>query len=263
LRSWRHILKFGNREFRNIAVAPFRKAHYVALAGILKTYKHPFDACARYHFGLGKYPATVSLCTPIGDIQLVLYTFHDIVTVNEIFCRHDYRAGPSDKVIVDFGSNIGISAAYFLSRSADSYAYLYEPVPQNVRRLRQNLRPFERRCSVSEVAVGLRKDQVEFGCEESGRYGGVGLKTGTYISVECLDANEVLSQILAKHARINILKIDIESLEKQVFDRIPTEMLKRVDKIYVECRFEANPLEETHFCRQYTTVAQFAIKHDT
>jgi len=253
-------LKLGNRDIKAFAVAPFQKQHYVAAIGMFRTYRQPLDAYVRYLFGVGRYPVAVPIDTPIGDIELMLYTPHDILTVNEIFCRKDYRAEPSDKIMVDFGSNIGISAAYFLSRNDDSYTYLYEPVPQNIARLRQNLKRFEGRYSLSEVAVGLGNGQVEFGCEETGRYGGVGLKTGTYMSVECLDSNELLKQVLAKHERINILKIDIETLEKQVTERIPAEVVSRIDKIYVEYQFTSNPLETTHWCRQYGGVAQFFNK---
>lgn len=253
-------MKLGNRDIKAFAVAPFQKQHYVAALGMFRTYKHPLDAYARYLFGIGRYPITVTLDTPIGDIELMLYTPHDILTVNEIFCRQDYKAKPNDKVIVDFGSNIGISAAYFLSRTLQSYAYLYEPFPQNITRLKSNLRRFEGRYCLSEVAVGLGNGPVEFGYEETGRYGGVGLKTGAYISVECLDSNEALKQVLAKNERISILKIDIETLEKHVTGRIPVETLSRIDKIYVESRFTVNPLEKTHSYRQYGSVAQFSIK---
>ena len=250
----------GNRDIKAFAVAPFRKQHYVAALGMLRTYKHPFDAYARYLFGVGNYPVTVPLDTPIGEIEVLLHTAHDMLTVNEVFCRKDYRAEATDKVVVDFGSNIGISAAYFLSRSQDAYAYLYEPVPENITRLYQNLGRFEGRYELSEVAVGTEKGQVEFGCEETGRYGGVGLKTGTYINVRCVDSNEVLKQVLAKHERINILKIDIETLEKQVTERIPIVLLTRIDKIYVEHRFRVNPFEKTHSYQQYGGVAQFCNK---
>ncbi len=40
-------------------------------------------------------------------------------------------------VVVDFGSNIGISALYFLTRNQDIKVYLFEPVPQNILRLKK------------------------------------------------------------------------------------------------------------------------------
>ena len=39
-----------------------------------------------------------------------------------------------DRAVIDLGSNIGISALYFLTRNADCRVWLYEPVPRNVER---------------------------------------------------------------------------------------------------------------------------------
>ena len=44
---------------------------------------------------------------------------------------------------VDFGSNIGISALYFLTRNPSVQVYLFEPVPSNIERLRENLKGYE------------------------------------------------------------------------------------------------------------------------
>jgi hypothetical protein len=82
--------------------------------------------------------------------------------------------------------------------------------------------------------------------EQSGRYGGVGRETGETIEVECVDSNEVLSRVLEAHGSIDILKIDIETLEKQVTERIPPEIAARINKIYVEYIFDTNPLAKTH-----------------
>jgi FkbM family methyltransferase len=227
---------------------------------ILRRFPHPINVYGRYLFQLGTYPYTVTVNTPAGKIRLNLYSHHDLLTVNEIFCRLDYRCTPDDKVIVDFGSNIGISATYFLTSSPQAYCYLFEPLPSNIDRLRRNLAPFEDRLSLSEIAVGLENGTVEFGWEESGRYGGVGLKTGNYISVPCVDSNQILHEILQQHKQIDILKVDIETLEEAVTSRISLDLARRIKKIYVEYKFQSNPLEKTHSFRQFGTVAQFTSK---
>jgi hypothetical protein len=110
---------------------------------------------------------------------------------------------------------------------------------------------------LSEVAVGLAEGEVEFGWEESGRYGGVGRTTGQFISVKCVDSNKVLEAIVARHGRIDVLKIDIETLEESVTARIPIEIAKNIRKIFVEYAFASNPLKRTHRMTQYGSVAQF------
>jgi hypothetical protein len=74
----------------------------------------------RYLTARGEYPYSIRIKTPTGTIRPTLYTHDDILTVNEIFCREDYAADERVNVAVDVGSNIGISALYFLTRNHTS-----------------------------------------------------------------------------------------------------------------------------------------------
>jgi FkbM family methyltransferase len=180
-----------------------------------------------------------------------------VQTINEIFLRGDYDAPADGKVIVDFGSNIGISAAFFLSRRPDAVIYCHEPVPRNIERLKQNLAQFGDRVTLAETAVGTENGMVQFGWEPTGRYGGVGRETGAWIEVPCADSNEVLAAIIAKHGRINTLKIDIETLEAAVTSRIPPELSDKIDNVVVEYPFATNPLAATHVMERRHFVTLF------
>jgi FkbM family methyltransferase len=250
-------MKIGNRGVELVFSALGKRCHYVAAWNMFRIYQHPLDAFNRYLLGRGDYPAEILIKSSAGNLALSVYSYHDILTVNEIFCRKDYRAFEDDRVIVDFGSNIGISAAYFLTSAPNSFCYLFEPFPVNVDRLEHNLQRFESRYALNEVAVGEQDAQVEFGWEDTGRYGGVGQKTGKYISVPCRDSNRILEEVIARHGKIDILKIDIETLERQVTERIPIEMARVIDRVYVEYRFFSNPLAATHTSRVYGGVTQF------
>jgi len=256
-------MKIGNREIGLVVSSLFQKRHYRAARNMLRVYCQPADAFGRYFLGRGRYPADIRIHTAAGELTLTAYSYHDILTVNEIFCRLDYPADEKDRVIVDFGSNIGVSAAYFLTAAPHSFAYLFEPLASNVERLRGNLRRFEGRYSVQEIAAGEADGQVEFGWEDTGRYGGIGMKTGRYVTVPCRDSNRILEEIIARHGRIDILKIDIETLERQVTERIPADLAGKIGRIYVEYAFSANPLERTHRYRQYGSVAQFVNRDAT
>jgi hypothetical protein len=165
----------GSRNPITVAKAIFEWRHYRAAKNMLLRYRHPLDATARYLFASGDYPCTVQIKTPLGIIEPTIYSFDDMLTLNEVFCREDYRCSRGASIIVDFGSNIGISALYFLTRSPETFAYLFEPLPQNSERLHQNLRGFEDRYEFSQVAIALTDGEAEFGYESSGRYGGIGL----------------------------------------------------------------------------------------
>jgi FkbM family methyltransferase len=253
-------MKIGNREVGTVLSALSQKRHYLAARNMLRVYRHPADAFGRYLLGRGQYPADICINTPAGPLTLTVYSYHDILTVNEVFCRLDYPAGERDRVIVDFGSNIGISAAHFLSSAPNSFVYLFEPLPLNIDRLRANLSRFTTRYALQEIAVAQADGEFEFGWEDTGRYGGVGMKTGRYLSVSCRDSNSILEEIIARRGQIDILKIDIETLEREVTERIPVDIARKVDRIYVEYQFHSSPLERTHSYRQYGSVAQFVNK---
>src|SRR5688572_9903353 len=112
---------------------------------MFRVYRSPVPALVRYTFGTGRYPVQIPVRTPLGWLSPTLYSHHDLLTLNEIFCRLDYAVGPTPRVVVDVGSNIGLSALYFLTRDPSVRCYLFEPVPQNVERLRGNLAGFEER----------------------------------------------------------------------------------------------------------------------
>jgi FkbM family methyltransferase len=253
-------VKIAGRPLATVFGALFRGCHYVAALNMFRVYEKPFEMYGRYLWGRGRYPAVVTVRTPSGILPLDVYSADDVLTVNEIFCRRDYPTESSDSVFVDFGSNIGISAAYFLSRGPASFAYLFEPLPSNLERLERNLHQFEGRYVLQGAAVGTRAGDAVFGWEQTGRYGGLGRKTGNYISVKCLDSNEVLREIIEKHGRIDVVKIDIETLERDVTERIPIELARKIHKVYVEYPFTRNPLAHTHTSRQYSNVTQFFNK---
>lgn len=116
-------MKIGNRPVTTIVGAVFRRPHWKAAANMFRVYDDAIGSCWRYLSARGVYPRSICLRTPLGKIRPVAYSHHDMLTINEIFCRHDYSASASDQIIVDFGSNIGMSALYFLTRSPKSFAY--------------------------------------------------------------------------------------------------------------------------------------------
>jgi FkbM family methyltransferase len=192
------------------------------------------ENAGRYFLGRGDYPYACRLRTPCGEVAPTLYSQHDMSTVNEVFFREDYAAGAEIRTVVDIGSNIGISALYFLTRNDQVRCRLYEPVPRNVERLRANLAGYEDRYEVQPVAVAAATGRSDFGVEETGRYGGIGVATGATIEVECVAVTDVLEDVLREFDRIDVLKLDTEGSELEIFGAIPAELLARVDTVYLE-----------------------------
>lgn len=251
------MVQLGGRDVGTVAKALFQRRHYHAAVNMARLYKQHAQMFRRYLTRSGDYPFTTQVRTPSGWLDLHLFTPHDVLTVNEIFCREDYPAEPEDKIVVDFGSNIGISAAYFLSRGPDVRAYLFEPLPANIERLQTNLAGFRDRYTLEPVAVGPVEGEVEFGWEETGRYGGVGVATGHTIKVPSRDSTKLLEDVISRHGQIDVLKVDIEGLEDAVITGIPDPLARQIRKIYVECAFDGNPLADTHSLTRYGEITRF------
>jgi FkbM family methyltransferase len=251
----------GQRDLKRLLRAFRRPSYYRAFANSFAVYNDPVDCLKRYLTGRGIYPTAIGLRTPIGSIAPTLYSWHDILTVNEIFCRLDYRTKADARVIVDFGSNIGLSALYFLTRNLSSRCYLFEPVPANIDRLKRNLHGFEDRYVLAPVAIALANGECSFGTEPTGRYGGIAVANMSTITVPCRRANDILETVLADHHEIDVLKIDIEGLEKDILADIPDSIRRKVKCIYAEADFGGeNPYKSWYTYRQHGSVATFTLR---
>ena len=229
----------GDRNIRRILRAPVQAGHYRALLGMLRTYPDLIDSSRRYLTNRGEYPHRCRVRTPLGIVAPTLFSPHDMLTVNEIFCRQDYRVDSGVRVAVDIGSNIGISGLYFLTRNTTGRVFLFEPDPKNVGRLRTNLAAYPGRYEVEEVAVSVSNGTARFATEPSGRYGTLHVDEPTHydtteIEVGTRALNDILSDVLEQEPQIDVLKIDTEGSEVELVESIRPELLKRISTIYYE-----------------------------
>ena len=212
----------------------FGAHNYVAVWRMWRLCPDFVDSLSRYLLGRGEYPYRCRIRTPTGTVAPTLHSRHDMWTVNEVFCRQDYGADPGAQVVVDVGSNIGISALYFLTRNSSARCWLFEPVPRNVERLHDNLQGYGERYTLRPAAVAEAAGRAEFGVEDSGRYGGLAQETGSSIEVDCVAINDVLEQVLGAAPAIDVLKLDTEGTELQLLRAISPELLRSVRTIYLE-----------------------------
>jgi FkbM family methyltransferase len=162
---------------------------------------------------------------------------------------------------VDFGSNMGLSVAGFLTHgAANSFVYAFEPVPLNCDRLRKTLRGYENRYRLSQCAVATYTGQVTFDLDDFGRFGGIGVGFDKKMEVGCRKASEIIDEILAERATIDVLKIDIEGLEMAVLCDLTPRQRSRIHKIFAELPVSDNPIKDTHSMAEHGTVRQFSLK---
>jgi FkbM family methyltransferase len=233
-----------------LLAAPFAARHYRALWNTLRLGVHPWGIFRRYLLGGGDYPYAARVRTPVGTVVVTLFGPDDVLTLNEVFFREDYRVGNDIRTAVDIGANIGVSALYFLTRNSSCRAYLFEADPRNVERLRANLAGFEGRFRQHDYAVVDSDGEFAFGVEATGRYGGIGVHTAETIRVRGREVNAVLEEVLTETAEIDVLKVDIEGLEPQVVGAIGPDLLERIRTIYVEAGEGEPVLKSDAFDRQ-------------
>lgn len=233
-------MDIGNRSLLKVLGAPFHAHHYTAFKNMLVVPTQPWNTFHRYMFASGSYPYQCSVKTPLGIVSPHLYTYYDLLTLNEVFMRRDYPAGADDQFIIDVGSNIGLSALYFLTRNPTSRCILFEPDPRNVVRLKLNLANFDGRFELNVAAVSDKDGTARFGRDvRFGRYGGLDVDLGQYgdfIDVTCLDINKVLKKALEGRDHIDILKIDTEGNELSLVSAIDAAYLSRIKNIYIEAQ---------------------------
>jgi len=112
--------------------------------------------------------------------------------------------------------------------------HLFEPNPSNLDKLRTNLSGFESRITIHEDAVSDESGMLEFGIEETGRYGGLKSPIEKKIQVNCVHINVALSDIFKENEEIDLLKLDTEGSEIDTLNALSEEHLKRIINIYFE-----------------------------
>jgi len=233
----------SRHSIKSFSAALFEKSFYLAFINIFIYFKSPLKILIRYVFEVGNYPENIFVRTPLGLQCMTAFSHHDLITIIECFGKLDYKAPKSFSVVIDIGSNIGISALYFLTRNKGVNVYLFEPVPRNIERLKQNLKGFEERYELRECAVGIEDGCLDFACDDTGRYGGL-IKGGAIhfshwdqkkiMTVNVVSANKVLDEILTQQKCADIVKIDVEGYENKILNSITSEVLSRIDRIYAE-----------------------------
>lgn len=229
-------MKVFGRDATRVASALLRLDNYHALFRSFYVYERPLGALLRYVVGSVDYPTVLRLRSPTGRLDVHLFTPHDILTVNEIFCRRDYGSGDG-RVFVDIGANIGIATLFFATRRGAKKVYSAEPLQSNRDRFLLNTAAVSESVELLGEAVSTRTGEVEFLIEPTGRYSGIAsysTRRGEVTSVPALGIEEFLERVLAEEGFVDVLKIDTEGNEKDLVAAIPVNQLLRIREVVWE-----------------------------
>lgn len=181
-----------------------------------------------YLLALANAPNATALRTHAGDLG-ILY---------EIFWQQSYnlpqlRAG-TFRTVVDVGANVGLAALYFLEKYPVSRLICVEPEPANFQLLQHNMKGTA--AVAVQAALSATNGTVKMDSSPQAYNAKVSAETGT-VEVPAISMATLLQ--MQGLAWVDLLKIDIEDYEQQVFAG-PTHWLAQVGTLLIEIHSAAS-----------------------
>lgn len=142
------------------------------------------------------------------------------------------------KVILDIGSNIGASIIYFHERFAAAKIFGFEPHPETFRVLEKNVGTlpgvtiFNYGVGATAQRISVRADDFNFGAFSTHREFPDAGRAATTVECETRRLDDVLRELGIAH--VDLIKIDCEGAEAEVFATLPNDILYRCDWIVGE-----------------------------
>src|ERR1039458_7910 len=165
----------------------------------------------------------------------------DMSVLQGIFLYDEYaclRNISSPRLILDLGANVGYSSAYFLSCFPTATVVAVEPDPDNFELCRKNLAPYGDRVHVVLGAVWSKRSRLVLsrGTFRDGREWATQVREseGTHdeAAIEGWDIPSLVE--LTGGEQIDLLKVDIERSELNVFGANSSSWLPKVRNICIE-----------------------------
>ena len=203
----------------------------VGFSGLLCAIKTKFTNSTVY-FKLNRqdclYPFRLRI--PSSDIQT-----YEQVFINQ---EYDFLVGTQPKIIVDAGANIGLASIYFANKYPDAKILAIEPEQSNFELLKENTAPYSHVIPI-QAALWNKNEEINLIDPGLGKWGfmteikhpsenppGNACHTVMAMTIDTIMKDYRL-------AKIDILKIDIEGAEKEVFSDT-SSWIEKIDSIIIE-----------------------------
>ncbi len=185
------------------------------------------------------------ICFNLPELNETIYLRHDtsdVKTFDKIFLDEEYGMALDHppKVIIDAGANIGAASIYFANKYPEARIISIEPEKSNFQMLLKNTAPYKNIVCLEKALWhtnepltienrGVNKESFEVRqqddhCEKD--------------AVQSTTVNDLIREF--DLPAIDILKIDIEGAEKEVFSN-HLAWLEKVGLIFIELHDRKNP----------------------
>ena len=148
----------------------------------------------------------------------------DLATFEQIFRKGEYqfKTQTPPRVIVDAGAHAGFTAIYFANRFPEARIFAIEPEAKNFELLSKNIAPYPNIVAM-HAALWDREEELRVVDRGTGTWGFMTVGDATPVRNSAAVCGRVhattVSAIMREYGleSIDILKIDIEGAEKEVF----------------------------------------------
>ncbi|MEP0368876.1 MAG: FkbM family methyltransferase [Cyclobacteriaceae bacterium] len=163
---------------------------------------------------------------------LVRRNTSDLAVYRQIFMdgEYDLVSFSDPKVIIDAGANIGLFTLAMNQRYPKAQFYCIEPMGENFAMLSKNLEGIESKHLING-ALWSDSEELSFKEDAMGQWGFRVERGGNDASISAFSMDDLMNQYRIE--KIDILKIDIEGSEKEVFSK-NTDWLNRVNVLVIE-----------------------------
>lgn len=165
----------------------------------------------------------------------------DVPTYEQIFINRDYNFSitKEPEIIIDAGANIGLASIYFANQYPNSQVIAIEPELSNFKLLEVNVSPYKNVIPL-QAALWHRNEEINLIDPGLGEWAFMTESKNEELqseenivrnTVQAITVDRIIDQFNLN--RIDILKIDIEGAEKEVFTN-PSSWIHKVDTMIVE-----------------------------
>lgn len=177
-----------------------------------------------------------------GEPFSFLNTFDFVRQVTEIFVdRQYYFQLPSkdSQRILDLGSNVGVSAIYFLTEFPQARIECFEPSFTTFSVLRDNLKHYSR-VSLHRLAVGDESSPRQLFSSRN-KPAAASFWDRDFNDTSVVETvNQLSLADILQDSRVDLLKMDIEGAEYESIASLSDEQLLLIDRMVVELHFGGN-----------------------
>lgn len=213
---------------KKILILPFKIiSHYQSLGyqGTLLLFKRYIKTYEYFDILLPKYSHSFSLRNNTSDI-CVFY---------QVFLAKSYHINfeIEPKIIIDCGANIGLSTIYFKNRFPDSKIISIEPEQSNFEQLVKNTQKYSNVFCVNS-GIWNKTTNLIVKNNNSGNWGFM-VEEVVYKNKDTISALSI-NDVMVKYEidQIDILKIDIEGSEKELFESNFEEWIPKTKILIIE-----------------------------